>query len=243
MVAAGRPELSENRPSPTDHASHGARRGEPQTDRAALEKLADWCGRFSPVVGIEEAAAPESLLLDITGLDALFGGEAQLAGEILRELAATVLRRWWPWPTPSAPPGPWHILGQGRKGVGERGGGDHWQRFPRILHPSSFILHPSLAPCPVDRPAAAGTGGRDAHQLGIDRIGQLEMLPRQSFYRVSAPSCCAAGTRRQGGSAKQCPCINRSPSGRPVAGSNIPRRGGKPSSWCCRNCWIVWSSS
>ena len=49
-----------------------------------MEKLADWCGRFSPVVGIEEAAAPESLLLDITGLDALFGGEAQLAGEILR---------------------------------------------------------------------------------------------------------------------------------------------------------------
>ena len=63
-------------------------RGESQSDREALEKLADWCGRFSPVVGIEEAAAPESLLLDITGLDALFGGEAQLAGEILRELAA-----------------------------------------------------------------------------------------------------------------------------------------------------------
>ncbi len=61
-----------------------------QADRAVLEKLAVWCEQFSPMVGLHEALDPQegpdqeadqcdSLLLDITGTTALFGGEAKLA--------------------------------------------------------------------------------------------------------------------------------------------------------------------
>lgn len=44
-------------------------------DQRALEKLADWCHRFSPTVGIEGA---DTLLLDATNLAPLYGGEAPL---------------------------------------------------------------------------------------------------------------------------------------------------------------------
>jgi protein ImuB len=49
---------------------------DPAADRAALETLAGWCRRFSPVVGTED---PDSLLLDVTGCAHLFGGEEELA--------------------------------------------------------------------------------------------------------------------------------------------------------------------
>ncbi len=37
--------------------------------------LVAWCGRFSPLVGVEEGDNPTSLLLDIGGTAQLFGGE------------------------------------------------------------------------------------------------------------------------------------------------------------------------
>ena len=55
---------------------------DPAADRLAIDELAEWCHRFSPTVGLEEAAAPESLLLDVTGLGRLFGGEGALARKI-----------------------------------------------------------------------------------------------------------------------------------------------------------------
>ena len=49
-------------------------------------QIAERCRRFSPIVGWEPTDS-ESLLLDITGLAHLFGGEAALAEAIVRELA------------------------------------------------------------------------------------------------------------------------------------------------------------
>ena len=60
---------------------------DPAADRAALEKLAAWCGRFSPLVGLDDSAAPDSLLLDVTGLAHLFGGEGSLAKRVVRDFA------------------------------------------------------------------------------------------------------------------------------------------------------------
>ncbi len=56
----------------------------PAEDRAALIKLATWCHRFSPLVGLEEAAAPDTLLLNVTGVTSLFGGEPAFAEQITR---------------------------------------------------------------------------------------------------------------------------------------------------------------
>src|SRR5262245_46698503 len=47
-------------------------------DYRALTKLATWADRFSPIVGLEQTAAPASLLIDVTGCANCFGGEQQL---------------------------------------------------------------------------------------------------------------------------------------------------------------------
>ena len=49
---------------------------DPVADRAALEGLAGWCERFSPLAA---ADPPDGVWLDITGCAHLFGGEAELA--------------------------------------------------------------------------------------------------------------------------------------------------------------------
>ncbi len=44
-------------------------------DRRALKQLAIDCQRFTPIVGVEEGAGPESLFCEITGCAHLWGGE------------------------------------------------------------------------------------------------------------------------------------------------------------------------
>jgi protein ImuB len=66
------------------------RDADPRADRTGLLKLAEWCSRFSPLVAAwperEEDACEHGLTLDIAGCAHLFGGEAELAREMLRAL-------------------------------------------------------------------------------------------------------------------------------------------------------------
>ncbi|MDC0936624.1 DNA polymerase Y family protein [Pirellulales bacterium] len=60
---------------------------DPLADREALVRLAGWCYRFSPCVGLEDVTLPdqcepETLLLDVTNLAPLFGGESALAEQV-----------------------------------------------------------------------------------------------------------------------------------------------------------------
>lgn len=48
---------------------------DPAADTEALNHIADWCDRFTPLVALD---LPHGLLLDITGCAHLFGGEAAL---------------------------------------------------------------------------------------------------------------------------------------------------------------------
>src|SRR3972149_6213917 len=68
-------------------ARDSAVRPDPFGDVAALKKLARWCRRYSPVIGVEDADQPEALLLDITGCAHLFDGEQTLARLVLRDAA------------------------------------------------------------------------------------------------------------------------------------------------------------
>ncbi|MEQ8785464.1 MAG: hypothetical protein RIC55_04165 [Pirellulaceae bacterium] len=52
-------------------------------DREALAHLAEHCERFSPLVGLEQRDEPECLLLDVTRLGPLFGGEEALAQAVV----------------------------------------------------------------------------------------------------------------------------------------------------------------
>ncbi len=59
----------------------------PEEDRRELELLGEVARRFAPVVALDELPLPDSLLLDITGCEHLFGGERELAEELLREIS------------------------------------------------------------------------------------------------------------------------------------------------------------
>jgi len=52
-------------------------------DLALLEAIADWCDRYTPLVGLDP---PDGLTLDISGCAHLFGGEAALAHDLVRRL-------------------------------------------------------------------------------------------------------------------------------------------------------------
>lgn len=56
---------------------------DPVADAKALEAIADWCGRFTPLVALDGG---EGLFLDITGCAHLFGGEASMLKTICRAL-------------------------------------------------------------------------------------------------------------------------------------------------------------
>lgn len=62
----------DDRPGPED----------PLADLEALQQLATWCQQFSPTVGLEDAACPESLLLEMTGMHRLFGDETALVRHV-----------------------------------------------------------------------------------------------------------------------------------------------------------------
>jgi protein ImuB len=53
-------------------------------DRKLLERIADWCERFTPLVALDP---PRALLLDITGVAHLFDGEAAVLDQVRSSLA------------------------------------------------------------------------------------------------------------------------------------------------------------
>jgi protein ImuB len=56
---------------------------DPDADRILLEAIADWCDRYTPLIGLDP---PDGLTLDITGCAHLFGGEAAFCGDIVQRL-------------------------------------------------------------------------------------------------------------------------------------------------------------
>jgi protein ImuB len=57
---------------------------DPEADRSLLEAIADWCDRYTPLVGLDP---PDGLMLDITGCAHLFGGEAAMTRDLVVRLA------------------------------------------------------------------------------------------------------------------------------------------------------------
>src|SRR3984885_13289259 len=54
-------------------------------DKKLLEKIADWCERFSPLVALD---SPHGLFFDLTGATHLFGGERAMLETVRRAIAA-----------------------------------------------------------------------------------------------------------------------------------------------------------
>src|SRR5215208_6660161 len=69
-------------------------RADPEADRNLLEAIADWCDRYTPLVGLDPQNLFDGagLMFDITGCAHLFGGETALCRDIVQRLATQGLR-------------------------------------------------------------------------------------------------------------------------------------------------------
>ena len=135
---------------------------EPDADRAALIALADWCCRFSPAVAVDGA---DGLVLDITGVAHLWGGEAAMVLDLVRRLGDNGL-------TARAavagnPAAAWALarFGDDRMLVAEGGEAQ------------------ALAALPVTALRLEGAVAAQIVRLGLTTIGRLAVLPRDALTR------------------------------------------------------------
>ena len=145
-----------------------------QIEKCKLQFL-ECCGRFSPIVGLEPTDG-DSLLLDITGLAHLFGGEAALAAEIFGDFAR---------------------LGQNvRVGIADTIGASwaaaHYGRGKaedcKMQNANCKMQNAAfLSPLPIEALRLPEETVGLLHQLGITSIGQAEALPREELSSRFGP--------------------------------------------------------
>jgi protein ImuB len=135
---------------------------EPEAQETALAALAAWARRYSPFTA---PAGASGLWLDIAGCAHLWGGEAQLAEDLLGRLEA----RGIPARAAIAPTfGAAYALAH------------HAQRYV-IAEKITYKL--LLAPLPVERLRIAGETVSLLQKLGIFTIGAVQDLPRAGLSR------------------------------------------------------------
>ena len=182
-------------------------RGESQESRVeSRESLAKWCEQFSPCVGLEQSDAPESLLLDVTGLAHLFGGEAALAEQIARKFAdrgltirlaiadtvgaAWAVSRWGESRVESRES---RVEGRDSSSGNLQCASCSVQSFSPGTSAGAKRIVPSgqnasaLRGLPVEALRLPVQTVDLLHQLGIRRIGQLEAIPRDEFLSRFGP--------------------------------------------------------
>ncbi|MEX0814332.1 MAG: DNA polymerase Y family protein, partial [Dongiaceae bacterium] len=146
------------------------RPADPAGDAAALARLADWCGRYTPWTAVEtgDAGNGAGIWLDATGCAHLFGGEAALLADLVARLGR---------------------LGHGARAAFADTPGAAWA-VARFMTESGdgLVVAPggaraALAPLPVAAlrlPPAAAEG---LARLGLGRVGDLYPLPRAALVR------------------------------------------------------------
>ncbi|NLS92225.1 MAG: DNA polymerase Y family protein [Planctomycetaceae bacterium] len=200
------PVLNQSHPA---GATHLVWPHDPRADREALERLAVWCHRYSPLVGLDDAVEPDSLLLDVTGVARFFDGEEALGRRILTQFARRgILVRVGLAVTIGAA---WAAARYGKSGKqkAESGGMQEqdrlecrWLRRRAVDSPPGSRakdVSPSVAIVPSDHtdeflaamPLAALRLSDEIldllRQLGLQRVGQLDRLPRADFNARFGP--------------------------------------------------------
>ncbi|MDB5320433.1 MAG: protein imuB [Phycisphaerales bacterium] len=151
---------------------------DPDADRRALEALARWLMRFTPVVSAgwdgdddDREQTPSALFLDLTGCERLFGGLGRLVDLIKGSLARfDIPAQMAVAPTPGAA---WALAVVCEKGV-------------NIVDATS--LHGALMPLPVDLLRLDDAVLDDLHHLGLHRMGEVLSLPREQLTARFGPS-------------------------------------------------------
>jgi protein ImuB len=131
-------------------------------DQEALLALADWCVRFSPAVAVD---TPDGLMLDISGVSHLWGGERAMLDDLLARLAANgVPARGSIADTAGAA---WALARYGPDRTIAPVGG----------HP------PLLEGLPIAGLRLDATAAAQLPRLGLTRIGRIMGLPRGQLAR------------------------------------------------------------
>ncbi|MGI9502217.1 MAG: Y-family DNA polymerase [Geminicoccaceae bacterium] len=138
---------------------------DPENDRANLEKLADWCGRYSPSFGVDDSARDcagddHGLWIDSTGAAHLFGGEEVMLADLSDRLNRFGLR---------------HRLGLADS-FGAAWALARHGREVRNIAPGH--VHEALKGLGVAGLRLAPEIVTLLRRLGLKTIGQLEALPR-----------------------------------------------------------------
>ncbi len=147
-------------------------------DRAVLKRLALWCGRYTPWTAVDPAGIgeePDGLLLDISGCDHLFGGEAALVADEKRLYGFGLTVRVAAASTPGAA---WALA-----------------RFPRPFASCRREEAVVLEKLPVAALRLDGATVDGLMRLGLKRTGDLYGKPRAP-HRGAVWTACGATSRR-----------------------------------------------
>jgi protein ImuB len=136
----------------------------PAEDAAALRRLAEWCGRYSPWTAPDGV---DGIKIEITGCTHLWGGEASLAVDLAMRL--------------------------GRQNIAARIAiadtlGAAWalarfkpQDEPTVLPPGG--MRAGLAPLPIEALRLDPATAQGLRRVGLQRIGELCVMPRDVLAR------------------------------------------------------------
>jgi len=145
---------------------------DPDADRIALGRLADWCGRYSPLSGIDRYdglwgdawfSGDDGLWIDITGCAHLFGGEQALLVDLEHRLTSFGIR---------------HGLGLAET-LGAAWAIARYRPDAPIVQPEG--LEKALSDLPVAGLRLSPETVTLLKRLGLKRIGQLKNLPRTAL--------------------------------------------------------------
>jgi protein ImuB len=156
-------------------------------DRQELAKLAEACEQFSPCVGLEEGDEPESLLLDISNLEHLWGSEAKLVSQVekffkrrgyrVRLAVADMVGLAWAMAH-------WGARGRGlgtREGRESRVEGREPEDAFTICNSPAPSPQPPASRLPVEALRISAETAKLLRELGIETIDQLQPLPREEL--------------------------------------------------------------
>ncbi|MEZ6097008.1 MAG: DNA polymerase Y family protein [Pirellulaceae bacterium] len=137
---------------------------EPKVDRAALEDLARELDAFSPLIGTDNQPAPDSLMLDLSGLAHLFNGEENLLQQLRQHLLE---RNYVPQIALANTVGAaWALAHFHHSQAPSETTGTIWEQVD-ALPPAALRLEPSVC--------------ETLHLLGLKTIGALRQIPAESL--------------------------------------------------------------
>jgi protein ImuB len=147
------------------------RPADPTGDAAALDRLAEWCTRYTPWTAIEASddGNGAGLWLDVTGCAHLFGGESALLGDLLACL---------------------NRFGHASRAAIADTLGAAWAAARFIDDPqgAGIVLPPKAArdhliPLPVAALRLPAVMAAELQRLGLRRVGDLLPMPRAALAR------------------------------------------------------------